>query len=134
MAGSDQSLEGIHGRMRTSIRERRPIGAIYHGRPRLLCPHVLGWNKQRRLQVLCYQYGGDSQSGLQAGNRSANWRCLAVEELSDVEWRNDPWQTAEFGSHLQTCVDRIEVAVAGWPTRVRNMDSAEVAEAGGEQS
>src|SRR6266704_5014135 len=72
------------------------------GRRRLLCPHLLGWNKHRRLQVLCYQYGGDSESGLQPAGASDNWRCLAVEYLSQVELIDGPWHTAENHSRLQT--------------------------------
>jgi hypothetical protein len=58
---------------------------------------------------------------------------MALEGLSDVELRNDPWQTAEF-VHPQTCIEQIEVAVEGWPTTTRNRDSAEVAGAGSGQS
>src|SRR5437868_1641513 len=131
MAGGDQSPEDIHGLVRTAIMERRAIAAIYHGQPRWLCPHVVGWSKQGRLQVLCYQYGGASQRGLRPEDGYANWRCMALEGLSHVKWRNDPWQTAEFGSHLQTCVERIEVAVEGWPAATRSKDSVEVAAADG---
>jgi hypothetical protein len=133
MARSDQSREEIHALVRAAILERRPIGAMYNGQLRRLCPHVLGWSKQGRLQMLGYQYGGGSQSGLRTEDGSANWRCMALEGLSDVEPRNDPWQTAKF-VHPQTCVEQIEVTVEGWPTTTRNRDSAEVAEAGGGQS
>lgn len=133
MAGADQSREEIHALVRAAIGERRPIGAMYNGRVRRVCPHVLGWSKQGRLQMLCYQYGGGSESGLRTENGFANWRCMALEGLSDVELRNDPWQTAEFVHH-QTCIEQIEAAVQGWPTTTRNRDSAEVAEAGGGQS
>jgi len=133
MAGADQSREEIHDLVRVAILGRRPITAMYHGQVRRLCPHVVGWSKQGRLQMLCYQYGGGSQSGLRTGDGFANWRCMALEGLSDVELRNDPWQTAEF-VHPQTCIEQIEVAVEGWPTTTRNRDSAEVAGAGSGQS
>jgi len=58
-------LDQTHAQIRAPIVHRRPIAALYRGRKRLLCPHLLGWNKQKRLQVLCYQYGGDSETGLQ---------------------------------------------------------------------
>jgi hypothetical protein len=131
MNGADQSREEIYALVRAAILEQRPIGAMYHGQLRMLCPHVLGWSKQGRLQMLCYQYSGGSESGLRVEDGSANWRCMALDGLSDVEPRNDPWQTAEFGAHPQTCVERIEVAVRGWPRMNRSKDSAEVAEAGG---
>jgi hypothetical protein len=85
MASVDQSLEEIHERVRTAILEQRPIAAMYHGQRRWLCPHVLGWSKQGRLQTLCYQYGGGSQRGLRPEEGSANWRCMTLEGLSDVD-------------------------------------------------
>lgn len=56
--------EQPHAQIRAAIIHRQPIAALYRGRRRLLCPHLLGWSRRRRLQVLCYQYGGDSESGL----------------------------------------------------------------------
>ena len=85
MSVSVDPLEQAHTQLRAAIVHRRPIAALYRGRRRLLCPHLLGWNRHRRLQVLCYQYGGDSESGLQPAGASDNWRCLAVENLSQVE-------------------------------------------------
>lgn len=35
--------------------------------------------------MLCDQYGGESESGLKPAGASDNWRCLAVESLSQVE-------------------------------------------------
>jgi hypothetical protein len=133
MGGTHQSREEIHGLVRAAIGEQRAISAMYHGQLRRLCPHVLGWNKQGRLQVLCYQYGEGSQSGLRIEDGSANWRCTALEGFRDVEPQDDPWQTAEF-VQPQTCVEQIEMAVEGWPTTTRNRDRGEVAEAGGGQS
>src|SRR6266487_4852325 len=90
MSVSVRALEQAHTQVRAAIVHRRPIAALYRGRPRLLCPHLLGWNKHRRLQVLCYQYGGDSESGLKPAGASDNWRCLAVENLSDVDLLDGP--------------------------------------------
>ena len=128
-----KELEEIHQRVRVAIRERRPISAMYQGHARKLCPHVLGRNKQGQRQMLCYQYGGASQSGLRPEGDPANWRCIAMSGLSDVQLLNEPWQTAESYSRQQTCVEQIEVAVEDAET-TRNKDSAEAAEAGGGQS
>src|SRR5437016_11889318 len=70
MPVSVRVLEQAHAQVRAAIVHRRPIAAFYRGRRRLLCPHLLGWNKHRRLQVLCYQYGGDSESGLKPASAS----------------------------------------------------------------
>ena len=118
MSGSVQALEQAHTQVRAAIIHRRPIAALYRGRRRLLCPHLLGWNRQRRLLVLCYQYGGDSESGLKPAGAPDNWRCLAVEHLSQVESLDDPWQTAENHSRPQRCIEEVELDVDVCPRAV----------------
>jgi hypothetical protein len=118
MSGPVQELEPTHTHVRAAIIHRRPIAALYRGRRRLLCPHLLGWNKHRRLLVLCYQYGGESDSGLNPAGASDNWRCLAIEHLSQVELLDDPWQTAENHSRPQRCIEEIELDVDAYPEPV----------------
>ena len=118
MSVSARALEPVHAQVRAAIIHRRPIAALYRGRRRLLCPHLLGWNKHRRLQVLCYQYGGDSESGLKPADAADNWRCLAVENLSQVELLDGPWQTAENRSRPQNCIEAIELDVDACPELV----------------
>jgi len=67
---------------------------MYNQRQRLLCPHRLGRSKQGQLRVLCYQYGGESESGLQPAGSAANWRCIAIEKLSAVKLLEGSWRTA----------------------------------------
>jgi len=123
MSVSVRALQQAHAHVRASIVHRRPIAALYQGRRRLLCPHLLGWNRHRRLQVLCYQYGGDSESGLQPAGSPENWRCLAVENLSQVELLDGPWQTAENHSRPQTCIEAVELDVDAYPERVPPVQS-----------
>jgi hypothetical protein len=118
MSVSVRTLDPAHAQIRSAIVHRRPIAARYRGRRRLLCPHLLGWNKQRRLQVLCYQYGGDSETGLEPASAPDNWRCLAVENLTQVELLDGPWQTAENHSRLQTCIEDVELDVDDYPEPV----------------
>ncbi len=116
MSVSARAPEHAHTQIRAAIIHRRPITALYRGRRRLLCPHLLGWNRHRRLQVLCYQYGGDSESGLKpARGAPDNWRCLAVEHLTQVELLDGPWQTAENRSRPQTCIEEVELDVDTYP-------------------
>ena len=89
-----QSLEEINRLLRVAIRQRQPIAAVYEHCRRLLCPHRLGWNKEALRRVLCYQYGGESVSGLDPGEAPSNWRCLAVGKLSAVELIGGAWHTA----------------------------------------
>src|SRR5260370_21409583 len=67
--------------MRTAVVNRRPVAAVYHRRPRLLCPRRLGWNQKGRPQVLCYQYGGENGRGLKESGAPKNKRCVAREKI-----------------------------------------------------
>ena len=71
-----QTVEEIYGLIWVAVANRQPIEAAYQGRQRLFCPHRLGRNRDGRLRVLCYQYGGDSRSGLQPIGSPENWRCI----------------------------------------------------------
>jgi hypothetical protein len=115
MSVPSQTLEQAHAQLRAAIIHRRPVAAHYQGRSRLLCPHRLGWNRHRRLRVLCYQYGGDSETGLQPVGDPDNWRCLAVENLSQVELLDGPWHTAANYSRPQTCIEEVELDVDDYP-------------------
>jgi hypothetical protein len=104
-----QPVEDVYRLIRTAVISKRPIRAIYHGCDRWFCPHRLGLNHEGQIRVLCYQYGGESNSGLQAAGSPANWRCLALEKLSRVELLEGAWQTAPNHSRPQTCVTEVDV-------------------------
>jgi hypothetical protein len=69
------------------VANKQPIQAGYQGRSGLFCPHRLGRNREGKLRALCYQYDGDSQSGLQPVGSPANWRCIVIEKLSRIKLR-----------------------------------------------
>ena len=106
-----ETAEEIYRLVRRAVMNRSPIAATYHGCQRLLCPHRLGWNRRRQPRVLCYQYGGESESGLEPLGSSANWRCIVVEDLRDVEVLAGAWHTAPNHSRPQTCVAGVDVDV-----------------------
>jgi hypothetical protein len=54
--------------------------------------------------VLCYQYGGESASGLEAAGSPANWRCTVLEKYSRVQLREDDWRTAPNHSRPASCM------------------------------
>lgn len=89
-AGRAGRLEDLYRIVRQAVETRRPIAAVYHNRRRLLCPHRLGRNKEGQLRVLCYQYGGESESGLKPAGSPANWRCIALDQLSALKLLNGP--------------------------------------------
>src|ERR1700736_4790981 len=80
LVGSIRTVEDIYRLIWSAVEGRHPIAAVYNHRRRLLCPHRLGRNKQGQLRVLCYQYGGESESGLQPVGSPANWRCIVLEK------------------------------------------------------
>jgi hypothetical protein len=99
-----QTVEDIYRLVWSAVANKRSIGAIYLDRPRLLCPHRLGRNRTGRLRVLCYQYGGESESGLEPMGSPANWRCIVLEKLRAVELIEGSWKTAPNHSRPATCV------------------------------
>lgn len=104
-----QTVEEIYRLLRTAVVNKRPIRGSYNGRDRWLCPHRLGRNRDGELRVLCYQYSGQSGSGLRAAGSPDNWRCIAVEKLSRVELLEGAWHTAPNHSRPQTCVAEVDV-------------------------
>jgi hypothetical protein len=101
------AVSEIYELLRLAAARRQPVTAIYDGLLRLLCPHVLG-RKSGRLHVFCYQSGGSSNSGLpMVPDGVGDWRCLAVEKLSQVEFGAGAWHT-EPRSPRQTCIDEID--------------------------
>jgi hypothetical protein len=103
-----QSFETIHDLLRTSLLDRKPISAIYNGKFRLLCPHVMGRNKDGAPYALCYQFGGQSNSGLRGRGSADNWRCICIEKLTDVQIIEGHWRTPEGHSRPQTCIATVE--------------------------
>ena len=99
-----QTVEEIYRMVRAAVANKQPIEANYQGRYRLFCPHRLGRNREGRLRVLCYQYGGDSRSGLDSSGSPANWRCVALEKLSRVKTVEGAWRTAPNHSRPTSCV------------------------------
>jgi len=61
-----QTVEDIYRLVRTAVLGKRPIRATYHGRDRWFCPHLLARSHESHIRGLCYQYAGESGSGLQA--------------------------------------------------------------------
>jgi hypothetical protein len=81
----------------------------------LFCPHRLGRNRGGEFRVLCYQYGGESESGLEAPGSPANWRCTALEKFSRVKLREDAWRTAPNHSRPASCVIEADIDAEDQP-------------------
>ena len=94
--------------IKQAIINKSSISATYQGYYREMCPHVIG-TKNGRQQALFYQFGGESSSGHISPNSKANWRCMPVDELSNVQATNQGWHTVDSHSSTQSCVDMIDV-------------------------
>jgi hypothetical protein len=114
-AGSVGWQEDVHRIVRAAVETRRPISAVYHDRHRLFCPHRLGRNKDGQLRVLCYQYGGESASGLKPAGSPDNWRCIALDKLRGVELLNGLWRTAPNHSGPASCIVDADVDAEDYP-------------------
>ena len=112
-SATEQSPEETHRLLYVSVVHHRPIAALYDGTPRLLCPHVLGYNQPGEWRVFCYQYGGETKSGPLPTSGSGIWRCLSLEKLSAVELLDSLWQTEPHAP--QRCVEHIEVDAEDYP-------------------
>ena len=116
--------EAVYQLVRQAMLAKKPIKAIYKNKSRLLCPHVLGRNRDGRLQILCYQFAGESSRGLDR----ANWRCIPLEGLTEVELVDLPWRSGGAHSNIQTCVEEIEIDTED-PTNSRTRRAARAGEA-----
>ena len=102
MAPSDYEI------IRNAILNRQQVIATHHGRPREMCPHIVG-TKNGRFRAFFYQFGGASESGLAPDGSSANWRCIFIDELSDISVREGEWHTAaNYDSSKQNCIDQVD--------------------------
>ncbi len=112
-----QTVEEIYHLVWTAVASKRPISAMYKKLPRLFCPHRLGRNRAGEQRVLCYQYGGESESGLAPPGSADNWRCIALQKLQKVELREDSWATAENHSHPARCIVDVDIDAEDQPGR-----------------
>ena len=94
--------------LRDAILHKRQVVCDYGGHRREICPHVMGM-KNGKTQVLSYQFGGTSRSGLPAGGE---WRCMEVNRIGNPRTRDGKWHTGNRHTQPQTCIDLIDVEVA----------------------
>lgn len=98
--------------LKTAIETKSCVRGIYEGRERYFCPHVLG-KKGVTSNVLVYQYAGRTSKGPittppdPANGPSDNWRCLHVEQLSELSLVDGPWYTCQKHTEPSTCVNTI---------------------------
>ena len=112
-----QTVEDMYRLIWTAVAKKRPISAVYKERFRLFCPHRLGRNREGKCRVLCYQYGGDSETGLAPIGSPENWRCVVFEKLRRVVLLNGPWKSAPNHSRPATCIVEADIDADDQPDR-----------------
>src|SRR5215471_5350713 len=124
-----QTVEEIYRLVWTAVSNKRPIEANCQGRHRLFWPRRRGRNREGQLRVLCYQYGGESQSGLQPAGSPANWRCVALEKLNRVKLVEGAWRTAPNHSRPASCGPKPISTRRISPSAIHKKDIEEAAQA-----
>jgi len=96
--------------IKEAILNNKSVTFTYRNKIRLMSPHVLG-KKKGNYQASFFQYGGESNRGL-SEDKSKNWRCIFMSEITDLHINNDGFYSVDnYSPILQNCVDNIEVAV-----------------------
>lgn len=98
--------------LRSSINERKQVFGSYQGHEREFCFHILGvkdcGDGHEKWHVLGWQFGGTSESG-----RIPSWRCVALEDLTNVSLVDGIWHRGHIkGVGRQYCVDWVDTMVA----------------------
>jgi hypothetical protein len=112
-----QTVEDMYQLVWTAVASKRPISVVYKDRFRLFCPHRLGRNREGKRRVLCYQYGGESETGLAPAGSPENWRCVVFEKLRRVELLSGSWKTAPNHSRPATCIVEADLDADDQPDR-----------------
>ena len=107
-----QTVEEIYALIRQAILAKDIVALNYRGSVREMCPHVLGKTKGSPY-ALMYQFAGETKAGLKPDGSPDNWRCIRIEEISNVAVRTSEgeWHTASNYSAMQNCVSEIDVRV-----------------------
>jgi hypothetical protein len=99
-------MAGTYELIRQAIAERKQVHACFDGRARQLCPHAIGW-RAGQPRALFFQFDGYSSRGLEPGG---DWRCLALDRLTDVSLHEGAWHTREH-SQPQHCIDDVDLSI-----------------------
>lgn len=117
-------MPDIYEVIREAIQTKRPVRAIYDGRERFICPHVLGEKLDKktghtRQQCLSYQYDGESSKGIfpkDSPDAHRNWRCMFIDTFESAELITGEWFSISPLTAPPSCVDKetADFVVAGW--------------------
>jgi hypothetical protein len=94
--------------IRQAVLDRCSLTATYQRRVRHFSPHAIGRSNDGQINVMGYQYAGETSTVLPPGGE---WRCFEFRLLSDVRRNGDSWHTREDHSRPNTCVTQIDAQV-----------------------
>jgi hypothetical protein len=90
---------------RSAILGERQVVCSYEGRPRELCPHIIGTNKAGEDVVLAWQFAGESSGPL------PQWRCLKLANVRNARARDGHWHAGGSHKTTQKCVVDIDLDI-----------------------
>jgi predicted DNA-binding transcriptional regulator YafY len=93
---------------RQAVLNKQQVTCTYQNLRRELCPHALGYTDGRE-QALSFQFAGQSSKGLPPGGQ---WRCMKLDDVTDVQLVDGPWHTGTTQGRPQSCVKQVDVEVA----------------------
>jgi len=108
------SLEQV---LLSAIRDKTSLEVMYQGVARVICPWRLGWKTTEKSgphkNLLCYQIGGYSASGLKPHGSMENFRCWNLDEIRSALPVSTPWYFPQtWPKEPSTCIDDV-IAEAG---------------------
>lgn len=92
---------------RQAILSESPVACVYKGRPRALCPHILG-HKDGEEKVLAFQFAGETSSELPP---NGEWRCLTLADVRFARMQNGPWHSGPYHRRSQSCVEEVDLDI-----------------------
>jgi len=90
---------------RNAILREQQVTCLYEGRPRELCPHIIGTNKEGEEVVLAWKFAGTSSGKL------PQWRCLKLANIRDARARDGRWHAGGSHKTTQKCVTEIDLDI-----------------------
>jgi hypothetical protein len=90
-----------------AVRERKQVVCVYQGKPRILCPVILGHSKGAE-KVLAFQIGGAASKPLPLGGA---WKCMRVAEARGATLQDGKWAEGIEHGTAQTCVETVDYDV-----------------------
>jgi len=102
----------MYDQIRSAIASKQQVIATYGGYRREMCPHTIGLGPSGNEQALFFQFAGTSSKGdVSLLPDKARWRCLALDDLSDVVIQDGDWSSASNHSRPSTCISKIDLEV-----------------------